>query len=257
MCDCPGGLVGCDGMSFALDAALDDDDIDGILLHCDSPGGEVSGVFDLADEVFSGRQRKPVWALVNELAASAAYAIASGADRIIAPRTAMAGSIGVVLMHRDRSQELAKQGQTITFIHSGARKVDGNSARPLPDDVRQRLQADVDNVYGLFTRTVARNRGLDERAVRSTEAGLFGSDEALRLGLIDEIGPAATVLERFNDALRHGTARNQPSRRKAATTHAKRTASRTLDRLAATCYDMAPPANPEPPKPLNVASFYK
>lgn len=248
------GITGTDGLSVQLDAALNDPEIDGILLHVNSPGGEVSGTFDLSDEIFAARKKKPIWALTDEMAASAAYALASGANRIVMPRTGRAGSIGVVLAHTDRSKELEQKGRQVTFVHAGSRKVDGNAAQPLPDDVRARLQADIDSVYALFIQTVARNRGLSEQAVRNTQAGLFGSAEALELGLVDEIMPANEVLTAFDKAIRNGTAR----RHRAMTTRKPaRAASKTLESMAADSYGKSEPRDPKPQKQFNAVEFYK
>lgn len=249
------GMTGIDGLSVQLDAAVNDPEINGILLHVNSPGGEVSGTFDLADEIFAARKQKPIWALVDELAASAAFALASSASRIVAPRTARAGSIGVVIAHVNRSKELEQKGREVSFIHAGRHKVDGDPTRPLPNDVRARLQADVDRVHDLFVSTVARNRGLSDKSIRGTEAALFGSAEALKLGLIDEIAPAADTLLAFSESIRNGTARN--SRRAMTTRKPMRSASRTLVALTADIYDQPEPRDPAPRKPLNAVSFYK
>ncbi len=83
----------------SLEQAATDAEVRAIVLHVDSPGGEVSGCFDLADRIFAMRDVKPIAALVDEYACSAAYALASSAEQILAPRTAVIGSIGVITMH--------------------------------------------------------------------------------------------------------------------------------------------------------------
>lgn len=207
------GMTGYDGIQAKLDAALDDDAIDGILLDIDSPGGAVSGCFDLADAIFEARQEKPVWGIVDELCASAAFALGSACNRLIAPRTAQIGSVGVVTMHVDQSQMLEKEGIDVTFVYAGDHKIDGNSFEPLPEDVRADIQADINNVYDMFVQLVARNRGMNEQAVRDTEARVYGSKEAKRVGLIDQIMPARDVIAAFDADLRAGRAgQSTPSR---------------------------------------------
>jgi len=176
-----------------LDAATDPA-VRAILLDVDSPGGEASGVFDLADLVFEARSLKPVWAVADEEAFSGAYAIASAAERVIVPRTGGVGSIGVVAVHVDRSARDAMEGYCYTTVYAGARKNDFNPHEALGGEARATLQAEVDRVYELFVETVARNRGLRTEAVRTTEARLFFGEAAVRAGLADEVGTMRDAL---------------------------------------------------------------
>lgn len=181
----------------AFERGMADDTVRGIALVIDSPGGHTAGNCDLADKMYSYRGQKPVRAFAAEHAYSAAYAIASAADTITVARTGGVGSIGVVTMHVDRSKATKDAGYKITFIHAGKHKVDGNPFEPLPDDVKARIQSKIDALYDVFVATVARNRGLDESAVRETEALTFGSAEALSKKLADEIGPLDDGLAAF------------------------------------------------------------
>jgi capsid assembly protease len=165
------GLTGYDGIRQSFLTALADPDVEAIVLDVDSCGGEVAGCFDLVDTIYAARGQKPIWAILNEAAYSAAYALASAADRIYVPRTGGTGSIGVVCCHVDWSQALSKAGVSVTFIQYGAQKTYGSSEKPLDDDARQRFQADIDTMGELFVSTVARNRGLGADAVRATQAG--------------------------------------------------------------------------------------
>jgi len=126
------GLTSYEGIAAQLQAALADPAIRGIALDIDSFGGEVAGAFDLADRIRTARAQKPVHAFVADHALSAAYALASQADRIILPRTGAVGSIGVVAMHSDMSGALDQKGIAVTLIHAGARKVDANPYQPPP-----------------------------------------------------------------------------------------------------------------------------
>ena len=129
-------------------------------------------VRSLADLIRSVRQTKPVTAFVNDMAASAAYGIASAANEIVVSPTSIVGSIGVVMLHADRSGELAAQGVKPTLIFAGSHKVDGNPFEPLSDAVRADLQASVDAHYRQFLDTVAAGRGrkLTADMARATEA---------------------------------------------------------------------------------------
>ena len=81
------GMTGYDGIRASFLTAINDDAVKGICFDIDSPGGEVAGCFDLVDEIYAARGAKPIWSILSENAYSAAYALASAADRIIVPRT--------------------------------------------------------------------------------------------------------------------------------------------------------------------------
>lgn len=181
------GLISYEGLYTQLTEAEGRDDVTSILLDLNSPGGEAGGMFALAAKVRDVAAKKMVIAFVNDLAASAAYGIAASASQIVISPSSIVGSIGVVLLHMDRSDQLAKAGMKPTLIHAGAHKVDGNPFGPLPDGVRSDLQTHVENIYGLFLDTVAAGRGakLTKKAARATEARVFMGQEAVSLGLAD------------------------------------------------------------------------
>jgi len=181
------GMTGYDGIRGQLAFALADPDVRSIMLDIDSPGGEVAGVFDLADAIYAARGQKPIWAVRAETAFSAAYAIASAADRVIVPRTGGVGSIGVIAMLVDMSKALTASGITVNLIQFGARKADGNQFEPLPKEARARFQADIDTIGRLFVKTVARNRRLSAAQVTATEAGTFMGAAGVSAGLADAV----------------------------------------------------------------------
>ena len=193
------GQTSYEGIAAQLAATASDPAVRGIALEIDSFGGEVAGVFDLADAIRSARGAKPVWAFVAEHAFSAGYALASQADRIILPRTGAVGSIGVVVMHADLSGQLSDAGVTVTLIHSGAHKVDGNPYAPLPDPVRARIQGEIDGIRTLFAQTVAAGRGrrLNADAALATEAECYRGAEAVAAGLADEVSDPASAFAAF------------------------------------------------------------
>jgi len=173
--------------------AVADAGVSAILLDIDSPGGETAGCFDLADYIFSARKEKPVWAVANDIALSAAYAIASSASKIYLNRTGAVGSIGVYALHVDQSGFDKDLGVKYTYVFAGARKVDANPHEPLSDRAQSDIQDEVDREYGLFTETVARNRKASRKAIVATEASVFWADNAIPL-LADELGT-------FDDAM--------------------------------------------------------
>ncbi|MDP7187022.1 MAG: S49 family peptidase [Paracoccaceae bacterium] len=193
------GQTSYEGISAQIDAAATDPKVRGVALEIDSFGGEVAGVFDLADRIRVLRQSKPVWAFVAEHAFSAGYVLASQADRILLPRTGALGSIGVVVMHTDLSGKLAEDGVSVTLIHSGSHKVDGNPYAPLPVDVRDDIQREIDVLRFLFAETVAAGRGAkcNAKAALATEAVSYRGANAVDAGLADEVTDLAGGFERF------------------------------------------------------------
>jgi len=192
--DAESGLTSYARIGAEMRDALANAQVRAILMEIDSPGGEVAGLFDLADAIYQARDVKPVWAIANENAYSAAYAIASAAERITLPRSAGIGSIGVVAMHMDQSAKDAKQGYVYTPVFAGDRKIDGSEHFPLSDEARDSLQAEVDRLYGLFVSTVARNRNINPNAVRATEAGWLNPGEAVAGDFADGIATFADTL---------------------------------------------------------------
>jgi len=195
------GLASYTGIAAQLDVALVSPEVAAILLDVDSPGGESGGVFDLADRIRTAAQIKPVWAVANDMAFSAAYALASAATRVFVARTGGVGSIGVIAMHVDQSVKDAKDGVRYTAVFAGERKNDLNPHEPISDAARAVLQAEVDRVYDLFVETVARHRGLDADAVRATEAGLFFGPDAVAAGLADAVGCFDDALAQLTQSL--------------------------------------------------------
>lgn len=187
----------------AFDRGQKDPEVRGIALVCDTPGGMVAGNFALVDKMYAYPNRKPVAGFAHESAYSAGYSIISVADpgSVTVSRTGGVGSIGVVTSHMDVSKMMERNGYSITFIHAGKHKVDGNPYEALPADVKARIQARIDDLYGIFVSTVARNRGMDEQAIRDTEALTFSAPDALSNGLADKIGAFDDALADFSASL--------------------------------------------------------
>jgi signal peptide peptidase SppA len=181
------GLVSYEGFIYQMKRAADDSNTRAIMLDLESPGGEAIGAFEAAAIVRQVAEKKPVIALVNGLAASAAYALASGASRILTLPTGLSGSIGVVLMHLDVSKWLETEGVKPTLIFAGDHKVDGNSFEPLPAAVRKDMQKQVASFYDQFVETVAAGRGMSPAAVIDTQARIFKGEDAVAAGLADAV----------------------------------------------------------------------
>lgn len=172
----------------AVSKGVADAGVSAIVLDVDSVGGTTAGLFDSVDALYELRNDKPIRAVANESAYSAAYAIASAADDITVTRTGGVGSIGIIARHVDQSEALAARGIKVSFIYAGDHKIDGRPELPLSDAAKERFQARVDEQYDIFVATVARNRDVEEQAVRDTEASIYTARESVENGLADQVG---------------------------------------------------------------------
>lgn len=180
-------LLGYNDISMDLEDAMANPDVHAVLQVYDSPGGEVQGAFEYAQRVLDLRGKKPMRAIADGMAASAAYLGGSAADELTVTPTGYAGSIGVVMRHVDFSRALANDGISVEHIFAGAHKIDGNPFEPLPADVRAAFQADINQLYGMFTDAVAKHLGTTAAAIRKTEAQTYRGQDAVATGLATRI----------------------------------------------------------------------
>ena len=181
------GTRGYDDIRREFDAAQADPDVAGIVFDIHSGGGMVYGNFELAEHIRKGRDTKPSLSVVNAGAMSGAYSLGSSAKRMVSTPSGDSGSIGVLTMHVDLSKALEKFGVSISLIHAGEHKVDGNPFSPLPDNVRADMQARLDGMWQKFISVVAVNREMSEQAVRDTQARVYQADDAVKIGLVDAV----------------------------------------------------------------------
>jgi signal peptide peptidase SppA len=195
------GGISTERLSGMLSQAMGDESVATVLLDIDSPGGVVTGVSEFAQQVFEARASgtKRIVALVNGMAASAAYWIASQADEIVSIPSGQAGSIGVFTAHQDLSAALEKEGVKITMISAGKHKVDGNPFEPLSEDHKAFMQARVDEAYASFVRDVARGRGVSVADVKGGygQGRVLTAKDAKAAGLIDRIATANETISRL------------------------------------------------------------
>jgi signal peptide peptidase SppA len=179
--------------------ALGDTNCKAIVFDVDSPGGSVEGVMELASEIYDARKQKPITAVVNSMACSAAYWLASAASEVVCTPSGQAGSIGVYVTHQDESKALENDGIKITVIKAGKYKTEGNPSEPLSDEARAAFQSKVDDYYGMFVKSIAQNRGTSQAAVRDGYGqgrSLLATD-AVKQGLVDRVGTMDAVLGKY------------------------------------------------------------
>jgi signal peptide peptidase SppA len=196
------GLGGTPTQLFtnAFRSALDDDTVRSIVIDIDSAGGSVYGVSELATEIHAARGTKPIVAVANSLAASAAYWIGSSAGEFYTTPGGEVGSIGVCSAHEDYSKHLEQLGVKTSVISAGKYKSEGNFFEPLSGDARKFLQSRVDDYYAEFTKSVARGRGVSVGRVTSGlgQGRVLGADQALGEQMVDGVMTFDQVLQRMN-----------------------------------------------------------
>jgi signal peptide peptidase SppA len=174
----------------AFRAALADPEVSGIVLEVDSPGGGVSGVPELADEIFQARGQKPVIAVANTLMASAAYWIGSQADELIVTPSGEVGSIGVFAVLENWAKFYENEGLKMEILRYGDNKAEINDFEEVSDEARAHLKAMIDDVGRTFDKAVARGRGVTPAHVRAEfgQGRTFLAPQAVKLGLADRVG---------------------------------------------------------------------
>lgn len=180
-----------------LVAALNNPDVDGIILNVNSPGGTVHGVGDLSDFIFEAKKKKRIGCYCDGLMCSAAYWIGSACDFIVATSTSQIGSIGVVATHYDTSKKDESEGVKRSYVCAGKYKRITADNAPLTQDGKNYLQESVDQYMTLFVDAVARNRGVteEEALAMSGDARVYIAGHANGRGLIDRVGNFETALE--------------------------------------------------------------
>lgn len=185
-----------------LRASVANDEIDTIVLDIDSPGGVVDLVPETAAEIRAANAQKPVVAVANTMAASAAYWIASQASELVVTPSGEVGSIGVFATHWDFSQALEEAGERPTLISAGKYKVETNPYEPLGDEAKQALQQGVDDYYGLFVKDVAKGRDASVSDVKSGygEGRVLTAKRAVEAGLADRVETLDSVIGRLTSS---------------------------------------------------------
>ena len=193
------GMVSTQLVTQMLRQAIADDAVSQILLDIDSPGGSVYGVSELGDAILSARAQKPVVAIANSLAASAAYWVGSQASEFYVTAGGEVGSIGVWQAHFDYSQAFAAEGVTPTLISAGKFKVEGNPYAPLSEEAQGFMQSRVDDYFQAFTKAIAKGRNLSISQVREGmgQGRVLGADAALAQNMVDGIASFDQVLSKM------------------------------------------------------------
>lgn len=196
----------------ALRSAEQDDEVRNILLRITSPGGHVAGTQELAREVARVNEIKPITAQIEDMGASAAYWVASQCSRIVANEPAEVGSIGVFTVLYDTSEQFDREGVKVHVVSTGPQKGAGAPGTEITPETLAGVQEKVDDINGIFIRSIQEKRDIDPEMVATGETWL--SARALSLGLIDEIQPTEeTVAQLIEDNRNRETAQSSETAR--------------------------------------------
>jgi len=184
------GQIGSDTLAAQLRRAADHEQVAAVVLRLDTGGGGVLASELIRQELLDLRQTgKPVVVSMGSLAASGGYWIASAADRILAAETTLTGSIGIFGAVPNGHKALAKLGLHSDGIATSPLAGSGNITRPLPPELRQVLQLQVEEGYRRFINLVAEGRSMSSEEVEKLAEGrVWDGKSALELGLVDELG---------------------------------------------------------------------
>lgn len=195
---CEGG-TSTEQISAALRSALADETVGQVVLSIHSPGGSVYGVQELGDEIREAGKQKPVVAIADSLAASAAFWIGCSASEFYVTPGGEVGSIGVWSAHQDISKALAAAGVDVKLISAGRFKTEGHPYGPLDADAERFMQSRVDDYYAAFTAAVAKGRGVPVAQVRDGmgQGRVLGADAALAEGMVDGVMTFGDVIRKM------------------------------------------------------------
>lgn len=186
-----------------LKKAGDDGDVKAVILRINSPGGAVTATDMMYREVRRFRQQtgKPVVALQMDIAASGGYYLSCAADHVVAYPSTITGSIGVIIQTFTLKPMLDRWGVQMEALTSGRNKAAGSPFGTLTEDHRAILQGLVDDFYARFRDVVkqARPKIPQERFAEVTDGRVFSGDDALQLGLIDQVGDLYDAFEKAKE----------------------------------------------------------
>ncbi|UIJ71658.1 signal peptide peptidase SppA [Aurantimonas sp. HBX-1] len=172
-----------------LERLKDEDAVKAVVLRIDSPGGTTVGGESIYEAVRAIAAVKPVAAEVGTLAASAGYMIAAGADHIVARRTSIVGSIGVIFQYVDASSLLNTIGVEVNAIKSAPLKAEPSPFAPASEEAKQMIGRLVMDTYDWFVALVAERRGLSQAdTLVLADGSVFSGHQGLESGLVDALG---------------------------------------------------------------------
>lgn len=184
------GQTGYDDIRAALISAVNNPEVKSILLDVSSGGGQVSGVDDTAQLISRVNAVKPVVTYTGSVMGSAALWLGASSGYVVANKTAVVGSLGIIMVHMDRSEELRARGMKPTVIRAGSEKALATPYEPLSEKAQAGLQSQADVLYGVFLNHVASSRGVSATNgdKKFGQGRVFIGQQAVDAGLVDKLG---------------------------------------------------------------------
>lgn len=200
--------MACDMFCTRYRQVMSDPNIGGVIVNCDSPGGNVLQVEETADLVYSLRDAKPNVLVGTGLVASAALFIGLSFAEVVASPSSEWGSIGVLMRHMDLSRMADADGVTVTYITApeGGYKSEGNPFEPLPDEAKDFYQSRCEEYYQAFIRSLARGRSAKAKTIDQEwgRGRTMGAMQAKSLGMVDRIGTLQMEIDRMAEKMMKG-----------------------------------------------------
>ena len=217
------GYTGYGDVKAAVAQALSDETVSSILLDVDSGGGQVAGVHDLSKFLSKANKVKPLVTYTGGTMASAALWSGSSSKKIVASESAMVGSLGILVMHVDRTEQLAKEGLKVEVIRAGTHKALSNPYEKLSKTARAEMEDQAQAFYDLFLGHVAEQRGLNTEVAdeKFGQGRVFVGQQAVDAGLVDKLGS-------FEDALAEAVKLGDASNKRNTRTQAGQTPRQSL-----------------------------
>ena len=207
------GGVSTESLGNEFASLVDNPEIGTVVLDIDSPGGAVSGIEELGNQIFQARDKVRIVASANSLAASAAYWLGSQAHEFTVTPSGEVGSIGVIAVHESNFKAQEKEGRDITIIKAGKFKADNSPLEPLTEEAQAAIQERVNERYETFISAVSRGRGIDSKSVINQfgEGRVVGAKSALDKGMVDAVETLSETVARLKGMPESSEERNSPA----------------------------------------------
>ena len=195
-----GGYVGSENVGAKLRDAATDPDVLAIVLRVNSPGGSPSAAQEIIRDMEYAKQFKPLVISMGDMATSAAYAVSVHGDRLYANPDTITANVGTIWRYYDLSEVYESEGTSVVVVKSGEAKDVGADYRPVSDEELVYLQKMIDDSSDLLLEDVMAMRGVDRSIIE--DARVIRGEDAIELGLIDELGNLYDAIDGARDLAR-------------------------------------------------------
>ncbi len=205
--------TGSDLVGGEIRDAADDPLVEAIVLRVDSPGGTPAAAQEITSDMEYAKERKPVVVSMGDMATSAAYDVSAHGTRIYADPDTITGGVGTIWIFTDISTWLEREGYNVTVVKSGTLKDMGEGYRPMTDEELEYAQSLVNASFTHFLDDITRERNVSLADIE--DGRVIRGEDALKLGLVDQIGNLNDAIEGARDLAANASLRSsapgQPS----------------------------------------------